>query len=137
MKALLRLALTLTVAVVASLAPVAFADSVVDPLDNNAGPWQSSDGGTCRFYYGGQKFSLLYGQYTIYTATHTHADGYQMEMEAIYWQHPSYQGLVTFTWRHGADRGTGQWILGPGLNALTGTWKSTIGNASGTWSLWR
>lgn len=136
MRNLFRLALTLAALTLAVLSPVASAQ-VVDPLDGGLGPWQSSDGGTCQFWYGVQKTHLIYGDYTTYVARHTHADGFQMDMLATYWHHPSYQGLVTFSWEHAPDRGTGEWILGPGFNSLTGKWKSSIGNASGTWSLWR
>jgi hypothetical protein len=136
MKTLFRLALTLAVATLACLAPVASAQTV-DPLDGGLGPWQSSDGGTCQFFYGVQKSHPIYGEYTTYVATHTHADGFRMELTATYWHHPKYEGLVTFTYEHHPDKGTGQWILGPGHNTLTGKWKSSVGNASGTWNLWR
>jgi hypothetical protein len=133
MNTLFRLALTLTVAVVASLTPVASAGPEDPGLD--IAPWKSSDGGTCRFYTPVPKWDLIYGPYVSYQATHTHADGFQMEMVAVYWQ--NYDGLVTFSWKHGPDRGTGRWILGAGLNTLDGTWESKVGNGSGTWSLWR
>jgi hypothetical protein len=140
MNALIRLALTLTVAAAASLTPVASAD-VVDPLDNGGGAWQSSDGGTTRFYYGGQKFDWWWGQYTIYPATHTHADGFQMEMMCTYWHD---YGVVTFSYVHGPDRGQGEWTLSSGrdtaghlVTQLVGGWESKKGFGSGKWNLWR
>jgi hypothetical protein len=142
MKTLIRLALTLTVAAVASLTPVAFAQT--DPLDGGRGEWQGSDGGRTRFYYGVEKTHLLWGGYTTYVVNHIHADGFEMEMTATYWHDPKYQGLVTFTYIHGEDRGTGQFILGLGKDGegnrydmLVGEWKSSKQNAGGKWNLWR
>jgi hypothetical protein len=136
MKALFRLALTLTVAVVACLAPVASAQLQDEGL--LSGTWKSSDGGQTQLWYEVQKTDLRWGAYTTYYGVHTHADGARMELTATHWQDPAYQGLVTFTYVHGdADRGTGSWILSPDNSTLTGSWKSSLGNGKGTWTLFR
>jgi hypothetical protein len=141
MNTLFRLALTLTVAVVASLTPVAFAQDDLGPLDQaSVGTWQSGDGGTARFTFLNEARDNSGRTFYVYEGYHFHKDGGgQCNLKAWYYPHNQ---SVYFQYKHGTEFGDGTWAYGTGRDQygnyviLTGNFKSKTSSDAGKWTLW-
>src|SRR5260370_16162592 len=109
MRPLSHLALVLTVATLALLAPVAHANDMGGAtggyIHRLGGKIWQSDYGQTQFTYRATYNSPLFGDYDYYTGTLTYADGSAALLVAKYWF--AYNGLVTFTYRTADDQGKG------------------------------
>lgn len=132
MKTLFRLALTLAVAAVTCLTPVAFAEYNLD----QGRDW-TDNYGTTRFYWSHPNTHPLYGRYVVYSGLHIHKDdNLRCEITAAYWVD---YDEVTFTYKNAKDQGNGSLLLAYTRDHvyLSGRWNSTVSAQSGQWSLWR